>query len=507
MVLESKNRKFIVFHKAKPMKLAALVRILMTRPRRTVVTAITKRHAPSGESGRSPIDMPMSDVPVRTRISAVALALTALVVIGGGVITRGLDWSRHDLAVAGLLAFMIVLVENFKIDFPHASLDLWASVGAILSLAAALTFEPLQAAVVVAAAAVINDVWDRLKPIQVVVNVSNLALATFAGAHAYRYLADVDYQPLHSPRNIGATIVAAVVYTLVNTWVLAVVVAPVVGQSTFRFWRQNVGVTYVFVALPAMGSLVPLVADQHPLALLVLLVPLIGSHLAQRALRNVQQETRATIESLVDALEVRDAYTHNHSVRVTEYVQAILDEMPQIPVATRQMIIDAARIHDIGKMGVRDDALLKPGKLSDEEYEEIKRHPVIGAELIGNLEMYRRSVPLVRHHHERWDGRGYPDGIAGEEIPLGARIITVADSFDAMTSNRPYRGAMTYEAAMAEIVKNSGVQFDPQIVDAFGRAMRERRARGAGAHADGGAQSRVGESESPKAALPAAPAA
>jgi HD-GYP domain-containing protein (c-di-GMP phosphodiesterase class II) len=117
--------------------------------------------------------------------------------------------------------------------------------------------------------------------------------------------------------------------------------------------------------------------------------------------------------------------------------------------------------------------LLKPGKLTDEEYEEIKRHPAIGAELIGNLEMYRRSVPLVRHHHERWDGRGYPDGIAGDEIPLGARIIAVADTFDAMTSDRPYRRAMSFEVAMAEIRRNSGIQFDPQIVEAFDVAMRD----------------------------------
>jgi HD-GYP domain-containing protein (c-di-GMP phosphodiesterase class II) len=193
--------------------------------------------------------------------------------------------------------------------------------------------------------------------------------------------------------------------------------------------------------------------------------------MAQRALRKVQRETQATIESLVDALEVRDVYTHNHSVRVTKYVEALLAELPHVPSATRQVIVDAARVHDVGKMGVRDTALLKPGKLSDEEYEEIKRHPSIGADLIGNLEMYRRGVTIVRHHHERWDGRGYPDGLIGDQIPLGARIIAVADSFDAMTSDRPYRRAMTVAVALAEIKRNSGIQFDPQIVEAFERAM------------------------------------
>jgi hypothetical protein len=429
-------------------------------------------------------DEAMTSVPLRTRVSAGLLAVAAAVVIGGGIADGGLDWSEGGIWVAVLLGLMIVVVENFKVDFPHAPLDLWLSIGAILSLAAALTFHPLPAATVVMAAALINDLWDRLKPIQVVVNVCNLGLATFLAGTVFRYLADDNGQPLHDARNIGATIVAAVVYSLFNSWVLAIVVAPVVSQSTFQFWRSNIGFVHSFVSLPAMGSLVPLVASQHPLALFVLLAPLVGSHLAQRALKKVQQETQATIESLVDALEVRDAYTHNHSIRVTQYVRAILGEMPQIPTATRQLIADAARVHDIGKMGVRDTALLKPGKLSDEEYEEIKRHAAIGAELIGNLAMYRRSVPIVRHHHERWDGKGYPDGIGGEAIPFGARIIAVADSFDAMTSDRPYRRAMTYEAALAEIRRNCGIQFDPLVVEAFERAMREPLAARTAAPAD-----------------------
>lgn len=413
----------------------------------------------------------MSDVPRRTWISAISLALIALTVVGGGVIRNGITLTRDEWAVAILLGLMIIVVENFKIDFPQASLDIWISVGAILSLAAALTFHPVEAALLVMVTAFINDAWDRLKPIQIAVNVSNFGLGAFAGSLAYTTIANTDALPLSEPRNIAATIVASCCYTLVNTWGLAMVVAPIVGQSIWQFWRASIGITYVFVALPAMGSLVPLVAEQHPLAILVLLVPLLGSHLAQRALGKVQYETRATIESLVDALEVRDAYTHNHSVRVTNYVQRILDEMPQIPPATKRLITEAARVHDLGKMGVRDMALLKPGRLTDEEFEEIKRHAVIGADLIGNLEMYRPSVPIIRHHHERWDGRGYPDGLRGEEIPLGARIIAVADSFDAMTSNRPYRKAMDFDLARNEIRRNSGIQFDPRVVEAFERTM------------------------------------
>jgi HD-GYP domain-containing protein (c-di-GMP phosphodiesterase class II) len=415
----------------------------------------------------------MAEVPLRTRVSAAVLAVASLAALAWGIQHYGVAWSRDDVIIAILLCAMIVLVEKFSVEFSHATLEFAFSVSAILALSASLTFDPVLAALVIAVGTLIEDVWERLQPIQIAVNVSNLSLASFVAAMFYGWMADVSQTPLHDPRNMAAAVVASILYTMINTWSLAIVVAPVVGESTYRLWRSNFNATFLLVALPALGSLIPVVARENPFALVILFVPLLGSHLAQRALRKVQLETQATIESLVDALEIRDEYTHNHSVRVTEYTQRILDQMPTLPQGTKKMVHDAARIHDIGKMGVRDGALLKPGKLTDEEYDEIKRHPAIGADLIGNLEMYRRSVPIVRHHHERWDGRGYPDGVAGEEIPLGARIIAVADSFDAMTSDRPYRRAMSFGVALAEIRRNSGIQFDPQIVEAFEQAMRE----------------------------------
>jgi HD-GYP domain-containing protein (c-di-GMP phosphodiesterase class II) len=415
----------------------------------------------------------MAGVPLRTRIAAIVLAMVSLTALAWGVVYYGVEWSRDDMFLAVLLCAMIVLLEKFSVDFPHAEFQFAVSISAVLALAAGLTFGPVLAALVVAIGTLVDDLWEHLQPIQILVNASNLGLATFLAAASYGWVADEQYSPLGDPRNMAAAVIASIVYTMVNTWSLAIVVAPVVGESTLRLWKSNFSPTFILVALPALGSLIPVVARESTFGVLILLVPLLGSHLAQRALLKVQIETRATIESLVDALEVRDVYTHNHSVRVTNYVQRILDQMPHLPQGIRKMIHDAARVHDIGKMGVRDGALLKPGKLTDEEYEEIKRHPAIGADLIGNLEMYRRSVPIVRHHHERWDGKGYPDGIAGEAIPLGARIIAVADSFDAMTSDRPYRRAMSFSAALAEIRRNSGIQFDSKIVEAFEEAMRE----------------------------------
>ena len=179
------------------------------------------------------------------------------------------------------------------------------------------------------------------------------------------------------------------------------------------------------------------------------------------------------MEGLADALERRDPYTSRHSIRVTEYVGAIVSIMPQIPRTTAEAIVAAARVHDLGKVGSQDGSLKKPGDLTEQERQEIQQHAAVGAEIVGRLEAYRQSVATIRHHHERWDGSGYPDGLTGEQIPLGSRIIGVADAFDAMTSDRVYRPALPVETALGELRKGQGTQFDPQIVDLFVKAHAE----------------------------------
>jgi response regulator RpfG family c-di-GMP phosphodiesterase len=178
----------------------------------------------------------------------------------------------------------------------------------------------------------------------------------------------------------------------------------------------------------------------------------------------------STLKSLVSTIEARDPYTRQHSQRVTDFSVLIAKEM-----GCSEEQIDTVRVagylHDLGKLGVKDSVLLKPGPLTTEEFDQIKAHPVIGEEIIAPIGFLPEERALVRHHHERWDGRGYPDGLAGEEIPLLARVITVADVFDAMTSDRPYRPAMSFQNGLDEILRCSGTQFDPHVVEAFKVAL------------------------------------
>ncbi len=178
----------------------------------------------------------------------------------------------------------------------------------------------------------------------------------------------------------------------------------------------------------------------------------------------------ATVETLAATVDAKDAYTRGHSGRVSGYAAAIAAALG-LPEADIARVRQAGLLHDVGKIGVPDAILLKPGALSDEEFAVIKQHPEIGERILRGLPFLAEILPAVRHHHERWDGRGYPDGLAGDAIPPDAAILAVADSFDAMTSSRTYRQALSISEAIRRVREGSGAQYDPRLVAAFDRAL------------------------------------
>ena len=169
------------------------------------------------------------------------------------------------------------------------------------------------------------------------------------------------------------------------------------------------------------------------------------------------------IEAIVAALEARDPHTAHHSRRVSD-MTAFLCERLHLSGEEINLYHIAADLHDIGKIGVPDSVLLKDGKLDDEQWQQMKAHTTIGFAILSKVERFGWIAQIVRHHHERWDGKGYPDGVAGEQIPMGARVIAVADSIDAMLSNRSYRRAMSSETCRMEVEKNAGIMYDPAVV-------------------------------------------
>ncbi len=186
------------------------------------------------------------------------------------------------------------------------------------------------------------------------------------------------------------------------------------------------------------------------------------------------EENLPAIAALVNATEARDPYTRGHSERVAHYATLLAREvgMPQEEIRTLWL---AGLLHDIGKIGVRDAVLYKPGPLNEEEYRRVQNHPILAAQILSPIPGLRKVVPIVLHHHEWYNGNGYPDGLAGEGIPPGARLLAVVDGFEAMTSVRAYRPAFTPEEALERLEQSSGTQYDPCLVQAWVRLVREGR--------------------------------
>ncbi|MCG7345505.1 HD-GYP domain-containing protein [Sporosarcina sp. ACRSL] len=179
------------------------------------------------------------------------------------------------------------------------------------------------------------------------------------------------------------------------------------------------------------------------------------------------EQLAGMVKGVIATLELKDPYTRGHSERVAEYAMSLAKATGKVKESELNSFYYACLLHDIGKVNIPDSILAKHGKLTDEEYEVIKTHPVVGAKAIEDVEEIADNLAVVYHHHERWDGKGYPDGLAGEETPLVARITAVADAFDAMTSTRSYRPALPFEEAYKRILEGKGSQFDPELVEVF----------------------------------------
>jgi len=270
-----------------------------------------------------------------------------------------------------------------------------------------------------------------------------------------------------------AVIGAALVLAALDALTLPLVLAPMSGERPWRALVAAARETTVAESVQyAVGLVGALAALHYPWAVIVLIVPTALVYAACKVMREMHDGTRQLLENMADAVDLRDPYTGGHSRRVTEYSAAILRELglhgPEI-----DLIVTAARVHDIGKIGTPDAVLNKPGTLTPEEWAIMEQHPVQGAALLTRYRDFARGVALVRHHHESWDGTGYPDRLKGAEIPFGARVIAVADSYDAMTSDRPYRSGMPVAKAAAILRAGRGTQWDAALVDAFVRSLAE----------------------------------
>ena len=306
-------------------------------------------------------------------------------------------------------------------------------------------------------------------PIEIVFNVSQAILHVVAAGTIFALLRDVSWlgPDVGGLGNLGALILTGAAYILGNYALVSGAAASQMGANFFRVWRthltRDLSTEVIQLGLGVVAAIVALV---EPLIVPILVLPVVMVSLTSRRASQLEADTHDALTRLVELLELRDAYTAGHSRRVAEFSKVIALKLGYAPEEAA-IIESAGEVHDIGKIIIDPAILHKVERLSDEEFNLIKQHPVFGASIVSRFASYGNGHLMVRHHHERWDGGGYPDGIHDEEIPMGARIIAVADSYDAMTSARSYRGAMPHERAVAILTEGAGVQWDPTVVAAM----------------------------------------
>ncbi len=393
-------------------------------------------------------------------VFGLAASAEAVAIATGGV--PGL----RELAAGAMLFALVVASRLFPLHIGYKRKMLTDS-GSLF--AAALVLQPWLAGAVAAggmgAAELVSQRTGARSLKQLVFNSSQRLLSVMAAATVFHALTA---EPLTEPGvslGMAATVAVGAMFVTNDLLLLGVIFAQV-GRSILRDWLVDRSDIPYDLALYASGFVVALAASFHLWLLPLLVFPIAVFHRAMRTQVTLRTQTREAVEALADVVDMRDPYTFNHSHRVAEFVRGI-----GVHLGLSQDVVEeiaaAARVHDVGKIGVRDAVLLKAGPLTDEEYAEIKRHPDIGAKLTARFPDFARGTAYIRHHHERWDGRGYPQGLRGQQIPLGARIISVADTYDALTSSRVYRSALDEDVARAELARVAGTQLDPEVVTAF----------------------------------------
>ena len=264
-------------------------------------------------------------------------------------------------------------------------------------------------------------------------------------------------------------LLCVVIYFLINSFSVSIAVALQTGISPLNVWRSHFRwAIFNNIALVApLGLLMAFIQVKiGAWAVFFCFLPLLFLHYSIKLYVDLQEEHLAAIAALCSAQDASDRYTYGHSERVSKFAEKLARQL-KLPDKEVETIKYAGQLHDIGKIGIDYKVVQKPGPLNLREWAEIKKHPAIGAEILKNLKFLKEATPYVELHHERLDGGGYPLGKSAGEIPLGARIIKVADAFDAMTSERAYRPAMTIEQTMKQLKNDSGDQYDLQVVNAL----------------------------------------
>jgi putative nucleotidyltransferase with HDIG domain len=391
---------------------------------------------------------------IETLAVGAAVALAAAVAFGDVPTSR--EWNAAVFFTAfGILASIL--------SYRGAG-GAGGSIGFLPFLGAALIAPNMAAILSVLVSIVVSEVLAR-RPLQkLVFNVSSIVFAHTLAIGAYVALGGVPLVAKESPAPL-AFIAMGVVFFSVNKLAVSTVIAHSSGSDTFSHWARSMRASalYDVLAFPLILFFASVYARAGWEIATAFVIPVIVMRQLYKATSALSKVNEELLQLMVAAIEARDPYTSGHSQRVARYAGAIARSM-NLSGRVVDRIATAALLHDVGKIHEEFAPILrKPGRLTEDEFEVMKTHSAKSAALIQKVSHFADLVPMVQSHHEAWDGRGYPHGLSGSDIPLGARIIALADTIDAMSTSRPYRRAMTTEEVRDELVRESGHQFDPVL--------------------------------------------
>ena len=432
----------------------------------------------------------MSEKPTSGRQrTALQIYVYTVSAVGAGVIVASLFALRTTAHPFEWLLFAALAIATGSFSMKIASVDASVSVSDTFFISTALLFGPAPATLAVALDTFVVSWRRRHTPIRRALNSATPALAMWAGSHAFFWLAKVP--PLAEAQASITQLMLPLfgltaVYFLLNSGLIAIAIGMETRKSALQIWREHFSWLSVHTMAAASVSLclVMLIKGVSLSAVLVVLPLLVVLHLTLRSSFGRLEDARShlahldrlylsTVETLAMAIDAKDDVTHSHVRRVQAYALGLARALDVSDEPTLKAIEAAALLHDTGKLAVPEHILNKPGKLTTAEFEKMKRHVDIGADILSLVNFPYPVVPIVRCHHENWDGTGYPRGVASEDIPIGARILSVVDCFDALTSDRPYRSALTTEQAFDILRARRGNMYEPRVVDTFIRVHRE----------------------------------
>jgi len=361
-----------------------------------------------------------------------------------------------------LFAFMIVVADTAQIALPRGGASIYAS--SPLDLAAIVLLGPSAAVLVEAIASFFSEVVvQRRAAFKYAFNVPLLIMTVGVAGLAY-WAFPSHWTALDTPLFLVPLTACSIVYYLVNTFSISIIIALRGKKRVMQIWKQNYMWTFLHVlAFIPLGAIIALVYTAYGTwTLLLFLVPIFLARYTFKLYVEMKEAHINTVAALTSAIDSSDPYTHGHSYRVSRYALRVGRALG-LSARDVEILEYGALLHDIGKIAIRHEILLKKERLTDQEFLTLKQHPTVGADIVENLKFLREAAVLVRYHHEQPNGRGYPEGLKGDAIPMGSRIILVCDAFDAMTSDRPYRKGMPVDHVVQQFEKYKGEQFDFEI--------------------------------------------